>query len=107
MAAIVTEIGSGGKLQFLDEYDDVIVSFTLNDPAGTVALGTLTFSGMPKTVTSDMSGTLLNAIIVKSDDTIVIDGLTVGTAGTNVIIDNVVVTSSQQVTITAAIITHA
>ena len=82
---------------------------TLGDPSGTVAgAGVLTLSGFPKSDTAaDASGTAAAARIRDSNGNVVISGLTVGTSGTDVILDSVSITSGQTVTINSAVFTHA
>ena len=82
---------------------------TLADPSGTVAgAGVLTLSGFPKSDTAaDASGTAAAARIRDSNGNVVISGLTVGTSGTDVILDSVSITSGQTVTINSAVFTHA
>lgn len=85
----------------------VLATFTLNDPSGTISTDALTLSGMPKTVAASASGTAAAARIRDSADTDVITGLSVGTSGTDVIIDNTSINAGQNVTISSATITHA
>lgn len=111
MTAVRDQIdgGSGaGKLKIRDSGNVVLATITLSDPCGTISNGVLTFSGTPLSDSSaDASGTAANAIITDSADTTVISGLTVGTSGTDVILDSVSITAGQTVTISAAAITHA
>lgn len=84
-----------------------LVSVTLAKPCGTVSSGVLTFSGLPKTGTASGSGTAAAAQITDSAGTVVVDGLTVGTSGTNIIIDNTSITVGQTVSFNAtSTITH-
>jgi len=84
----------------------LLVSITLADPCGTVATNVLTFSGMPKSGVASGTGTAAAARFKDSTGTIVADGLTVGTSGTDVIIDNVSIASGQTVNLNSATITH-
>lgn len=84
-----------------------LVSITLAKPSGTVSAGELTFSGLPKTGTASTGGTAAAAQITDSTGTVIVDGLTVGTSGTNIIIDNTTINASQTVSFNATSkITH-
>lgn len=86
----------------------VCVTITLNDPSGTVSGNVLTFSGFPKTVAASATCTAGEARLKDSSGTAVITGLTVGTSGTNIILDNTAINSGQNVTINASpTFTHA
>lgn len=102
------DAGSGaGKINIYNAaYTNILVSITLADPSGVVAAGALTLSGMPKSGTGIFAGNAAVAKIVDSDDTVVADGLTVGTSGTDIVIDNVNIAVGQNVNITAGSITH-
>ena len=110
--AVVAQIDAGagaGKLKIRDSSNVVLATLTLADPCGTVSAGVLTFDFDPdiSDTSADASGTAANAIITDDADTTVISGLTVGTSGTNVVLDSVNITAGQTVTITAGTITHA
>jgi hypothetical protein len=110
--AVVAQIDAGagaGKLKIRDSSNVVLATLTLADPCGTVSAGVLTFDFDPdiSDTSADASGTAANAIITDDADTTVISGLTVGTSGTNVVLDSVSITAGQTVTITAGTITHA
>ena len=103
------DAGTAGKLKIRDSGNVVLATLTLADPCGTAAAGVLTFDFDPdiSDTSADATGTAANAIITDSADTTVISGLTVGTSGTDIILDSVSITAGQVVTITAATITHA
>ena len=102
------DAGSGaGKINiYTAAYAALLVSIDLADPSGTIANGVLTLSGMPKSGVASGAGTAAIARILDSADTVVADGLTVGTVGTDIIIDNTNIAVSQNVNITAGSITH-
>lgn len=114
MNAVVTAIGTSGKLKLFTSADALLATFTLASTAGTVAgAGVLTFSdqnggtaGILNT-TASAAGTATKATITTSADVDVITGLTVGTSGTDLILDNNVLANTQAITITSAVITHA
>ena len=102
------DAGSGaGKINiYTAAYAALLVSINLADPSGTIANGVLTLSGMPKSGAATGAGNAAIARIVDSADTVIADGLTVGTSGTDIVIDNVNIAVGQNVNITAGSITH-
>ena len=108
-ADLIDAGASPGKLKIRDSSNVVLATLTLADPCGTVSAGVLTFDFDPdiSDTSADASGTAANAILTDSADTTVVSGLTVGTSGTNVVLDSVFITAGQTVTITAGTITHA
>jgi hypothetical protein len=99
---------AGGKLKILDGASAVLATITLTDPCGAVAGAVLTFDFDPDiSTTATATGTAANAIITDSADVTVVSGLTVGTTGTDVILDSTSITLGQTVVITAGTITHA
>lgn len=96
------EIGTAGMAS-------VLATITLSDPcAAAASSGILTFSGFPKSdASADASGTAAAARIRDSNDVDVITGLTVGTSGTDIVLDSTSITAGQTVTITSASISHA
>lgn len=112
MQAVIDNVDAGsgaGKLKIRDSSNVVLATFTLADPSGTASNGTLTWDFDPdiSDTSADASGTAANAIITDSDDTTVVSGLTVGTSGTDVILDSVSITAGQTVTITLGSFSHA
>lgn len=102
------DVGTAGKLEIgTAGMAAVLATFTLNDPAAAgAASGVLTLSGMPKNAVASGTGTAAAARIRTSADADVVTGLTVGTSGTDIVLDSTSITSGQTVTITAATITH-
>lgn len=111
MQAVADQIdgGSGaGKLKLYTSGDSLLATITLTDPCGTAASGVLTLDFDPDiSTTATGSGTAAKASITDSTDTNVITGLTVGTSGTDIVLDSTSITSGQTVTITTGTITHA
>ena len=96
----ILKIGTSGMASTL-------ASITLAKPSATVSGGVLTFSGLPKSATATGAGTAAAAQLTDSAGTVWVDGLTVGTSGTNVIIDNTSISVGQTVNFNAtSTITH-
>lgn len=113
MTAVVTTIGTSGKIKLWTAADALLATFTLASTAGTVSGAVLTFSdangatsGIMNTTASG-AGTATKATITTSADVDVVTGLTVGTSGTDLIMDNNVLAVSQAVTLNSATLTHA
>jgi hypothetical protein len=105
------DVGAGpGKLVIgtsaLAGATGVLATIILADPSATVASATLTFSGMPRTATASAAGTAALAEIRDSNDAVVVSGLTVGTTGTDIIINSTSVAAAQTIQITSGTITH-
>lgn len=95
------EIGTAGMAT-------ICATVTLNDPSATISGSVLTFLGFPKTVAASGACTAAAARIRDSNDVDVVTGLTVGTSGTDIVLDNTNINSGQNVTINASpTITHA
>ena len=109
MTAIVNRIGSAGVVELLAaDGTTVLVSLPLTTPAGTVSSGTVTFSGMPISAAATAAGIATTARIKNTtNNEVCISGLTVGTTGTNVIIDNSNIAVSQTCILNSLVITHA
>lgn len=100
--AAVLEIGTSGMAS-------VLATLQLVEPCGTVTNGVLTFDFDPdiSDALADATGTAAEARIKDGSGTSQITGLTVGTSGTDIILDSTSITANQTVTITAGTITHA
>lgn len=109
MSAVVTQIGETGVLEIgTSNMGTVLVTINLDNPAGTVSNAVLTFSGFPKSVTATATGTAAAARIrTATGGTDIVTGLTVGTSGANINLDNTSIAATQQITISSATITHA
>ena len=112
MTAVVTAIDAGsgpGKLEIGSAgMASILATITLGDPSATVSGAVLTFSGMPRSDTAaDNTGTAAAARIRTSADVDVVTGLTVGTSGTDIVLDSVSITAGQTVTINSATLTHS
>lgn len=96
------EIGTTGMAS-------VLATITLADPCGTASGGKLTFDFDPDVsdTSADNSGVAAEARIKNGAGTVVISGLTVGTSGTDIILDSTSITAGQTVTLTTGEINHA
>lgn len=106
--AEVSDIGSGGFIEICTaSYTTVLAVIPFNTVAGTVSGTTLTFSGMPKTVTASNSGTPALARYKKADGTVVRNGITVGLSGSSpeLVVDSMTFTAGQNVTLNSATFT--
>jgi hypothetical protein len=111
MQAVVDAIdaGTAGKLEIgTAAMAAVLATFTLADPCGTVSGSVLNLDFDPdiSDTSADGTGTAAAARIRTSADADVITGLTVGTSGTDIILDSVSITAGQTVTLTLGTITH-
>lgn len=111
MTDVVTAIGATGFLNIYTSGGGVLLAtIPLANPAGTVTSGVLTFSGTPLTESSaNASGTAASATVSTASaggGTVVISGLTVGTATADIILSSTNIVAGQPVTITSASITH-
>jgi hypothetical protein len=108
MTAVSNECGSSGKLEICTAgYASILATINLNATAGTISGGVLTLSGFPKTVSAGNTGTAAIARIRTGANADVITGLTVGTSGSDINLDNTSINSGQNVTINSAAVTHA
>jgi hypothetical protein len=103
--AIVTEAGATAKLTvYTAAYGAVLYTATCAATLGTVTGGVLTFNAVGN-ATATGAGTAAIARLFKLDGTtMVVEGLTVGTSGTNIIITNTTIAVSDVVTTSAGTI---
>jgi hypothetical protein len=114
MTDVVTAIGATGYINLYTAGGATLLSsIPLPSPAGTVANGVLTFSGVPLTEASaNASGTAASATVstaINGGGTVVISGLTVvasGSAG-DIVLSSTNIVAGQPVTLTSASIQHA
>lgn len=111
MQAVRDDIDSGVGAATVEictaAYAAVLITFTLSDPASTVATDTLTLAGMPKTANASNSGTAAVARIKESAGTVIVNNLTVGTSGTDLIISSTTITSGSPYNLNSGTIVHA
>lgn len=104
---IVTEAGATAKLTvYTAAYGAILYSSTCAATLGTVATGVLTFNAVGN-ATATAAGTAAIARLFKTDGTtMVIEGLTVGTTATNIVITNTTIAVNDVITTSSATITE-
>ena len=105
--AIVTEAGATAKLTvYTAAYGAILYTSTCAATFGTVASGVLTANAIAN-ATATAAGTAAIARLFKTDGTtMVMEGLTVGTSATNIVITNVVIAINDVVPTTSLTITE-
>lgn len=99
---------ASGKLQIgTTGMDTVLAEFDLTPGAGSVTNGVWTLEFSASSVAASGNGTAAAARIQTSGSASDLTGLTVGTSGADIVLDNVSIASGQAVTLTSASITHA
>lgn len=121
MSAVNTAIGTGGTINFYSGSSpgpDVAVGVTnkllatITLPSGTVTDGVLSFecgAGLTATGTADAGpapGTAVSWARVKKSNGTTVGDITVGTDGTDVILDEAVIMTGSTITITSVTITE-
>ena len=100
-----------GTLEIQAANDDVLAIFSLTAVGGTVSDAVWTLAFDASTVTGEAAAstgtTATKAQIKNSGGTARITGLTVGTSGSAINLDNTNIASGQNVTISSATFTHA
>lgn len=96
-----------GTLEILTAADALLATFTLSATAGSVSGAVWTLAFANSTVAAGASGTAAKAQIKTSGGTAEVTGLTVGTTGADINLNNTNIASGQNVTLSSATITHA
>lgn len=95
------EIGTAGMAQ-------VLCTITFQKPSFSESGGVITMLGAPKSGTAVASGTAANARFKDGGGVNqVVTGLTVGTSGTDIVLNSTAVTNGQTVTLNSATIQHS
>ena len=108
--AVTTAIGTTGVLEIgTSAMGTVLATINLANPAAPAAeSGVLTFTMPQSDTAADATGTAAAARIrTSSGGTDIVTGLTVGTSGTDIVLDHISINTGQTITITSATITHA
>lgn len=98
---------ANGTLEILTAADVLLATFGLSAGGGTISGSTWTLTWDATTVAAVASGTATKAQIKNSSGSAHLTGLTVGTSGTDIIIDNTNIASGQNVTVGTSTIAHA
>lgn len=85
----------------------VLATFGLSASGGAIASGVWTLAFDANTVAAAAAGTAAEARLRTSGGVARITGLTVGTSGQDINLNNLSIASGQDVTLTSATITHA
>jgi hypothetical protein len=107
---VIDAIGSGGFLVIgtsaLSGATGVLASVPLANPAFTLGTATMTLTSVPRTVNASGTGTAAKAELRTAGGVVVASGLTVGTSGTDIIINALAISTGQTVQVTAGTINH-
>lgn len=112
MQAVADAIDAGsvaGKLKIGTAAMGVVLgTIILAEPCGIVSGDMLVFDTSPvlSDVSADNSGTAAEAVLMDSDDNVIVSGLTVGILGTNIVLDSVAIVAGQTITINSAVLVH-
>lgn len=98
---------AGGTLEIRTAADAVLATFTLTAGGGTITGDTWALSFANATVTATGTGTAAKAVIKDSVGTENLTGLTVGTSGSDINLDSVSISNTQEVTLSSAELQHA
>lgn len=96
-----------GTLEIMTGASAVLATFVLTEVGGSVSGGEWTLDFDESTVEASGDGTAALARIKTAGDDAHLTGLTVGTSGADVILNNTSIATGQDVTLTSAKITHA
>jgi hypothetical protein len=112
MQAVTTSLDTGAGTATLDIGTAgmalVLCSIALAKPSFTESGGVITMAGAPKSGTASQSGTAAAARIRDAGGTNqTITGLTVGTSGTDIVLNSTSITNGQTITMNSLTITHA
>lgn len=97
---------ANGTLEILTAADAVLVTFGLNPAGGTIAGAVWTLVLDASTVAASGTGTAAKAQVKTAGGSAHLTGLTVGTSGSDINLDNTSINSGQNVTLSSATITH-
>lgn len=105
--AVVTRLGADAILEIgTTDMTSTLATFTLDATAGTATNDVLTLATFPQTVAATDTGTAAEARIRTSTNEDRVTGLTVGTSGTDIILDDTAIVSGANVVLNSATITH-
>lgn len=83
----------------------VLATITLQKPSFSISGGVATLLGVPLSATASATGTAALANLRDSAGNTIASGMTVGTSGTDVVLNSVSISSGQTITVTSGTIT--
>lgn len=107
MTADMTHFVNGSLVIGTSGMGTVLATFTITSGGGSVTGDTWTLAFTASSVTASASGTAAAAQIKTSGGIADITGLTVGTSGSDINLNNTSINSGQTVTLSSATIQHA
>jgi hypothetical protein len=105
--AIDGDVGAGTLEVHTAAFGALLITFTLADPASSVAGSVLTLLGVPILANAGAGGVAAVARIKDNSGDVIVNNLTVGTSGTDIIISNTTITNGAEYSLTAGTITHS
>lgn len=114
LTAVVTDLGATGRLvvgtsALAGGATGTLVTFSMSNPAGTVAARVLTFSGTPITAVAAASGVVAKGELRDAAlGNVIVDGLTVGASGSgaDIIVDTTAIVLNRTIYWLSGAITH-
>lgn len=106
--AIVTEAGGNAQIKlYTAAYATLLGTLVCSATLGTVTNGVLTFNAITSDSSADADGVFALARLYKTDGTtMVIEGLTVGTGGTNIVMNAASAVTGAVISMSSAAITE-
>jgi hypothetical protein len=83
----------------------VLITVTLQKPSFSISAGVATLLGTPLSATASASGTAALAELRDSAGNTIVSGLTVGTSGTDIIVNNTAIVNGESVSISSGTVT--
>jgi hypothetical protein len=110
MQVVVNAIDSAGTAGTIEigtaAMGTILCIISLSKPSFTELNGVLTMASVPKTGTASVTGTGVAARIKDGGGGVQVSGLTVGTAGADINLDNNAIIAGQTVTLSSGTISH-
>lgn len=100
-------VNTAGTASVTSGSTGVLTVLPLPNAGVTVSGSTLSLISTTDSATATGTGTAATAAVINNAGTVVVGGLTVGTASADVILNSVAISSGQTVSITSAAINHA
>jgi hypothetical protein len=111
MACVQTRLdaqsGFAQLVIFDASYTDILATITLQKPSFSLSGGVLTMLGVPLSCICAKSGTAALAQLQDGNSTWWVEGLTVGTSGTDIVLNSVSLVAGQVTTVTGVALTAA